>query len=54
MENVAHAQLDSQEKVLRLVRQFFPMRVRALAESAFRDTSSFERSVRSRIGERIR
>ena len=51
IENVAHTQFDSQEKVLRLVRQFFPMRVRALAGSAFRDTSSFEPSVRSRIGE---
>lgn len=48
IENVAHAQLDSQEKVLRLVRQFFPMGVRALAGSGFRDTSSFEPSVRSR------
>ena len=47
IENVAHAQLDSQEKVLRLARQFFPMRVRALAGSGFRDTSSSERSVRS-------
>jgi len=46
VENVAHAQLDSQEKVLRLVRQFFPMGMRALAGSGFRDTSSSERSIR--------
>ena len=35
IENVAHAQVDSQEKVLRLVRQFFPMACAPLKDQRF-------------------
>ena len=35
IENVAHAQLDSQEKILRLVRQFFPMACTPLQHQGF-------------------